>query len=61
MEIKIIEKGQLSNIYNEEDASIYEKIKKLIYIDVEMGKKILQHIQWILTKKYIEINADYRS
>ena len=62
-ELKIIEKGQLSNFYNEDDAKVYMKEEKKISIvvDLNIGKKNFTAYTMDLTKKYIEINADYRS
>ena len=47
--IKIIEKGQLSKSYIEDDAAVYMKEEKKIdiIVDLILVKKILQHIQWI--------------
>ena len=61
--IKIIEKGQLSKTYIEDDAAVYMKEEKQININVDLnlGKKIFTAYTMDLTKKYIEINADYRS
>jgi len=61
--IKVIEKGQLSNLYNEDDAAVYMREEKKIdlIIDLNMGKKHFTAYTMDLTKKYIEINADYRS
>ena len=61
--IKVIEKGQLSNSYNEDDAAVYmrEEEKIDLIIDLNMGKKHFTAYTMDLTKKYIEINADYRS
>ena len=62
--IKVIEKGQLSNLYNEDDAAVYLKEEKKIdlsYRSQRMGKKNFTAYTMDLTKKYIEINADYRS
>ena len=61
--IKIIEKGLLSKTYLEDDATIYMKEEKKIDIDVDLnlGKKNFTAYTMDLTKKYIEINADYRS
>ena len=61
--IKIIEKGQLSSTYNENDAEAYMKEEKRIdlYIDLNMGKKSFTAYTMDLTTKYIEINADYRT
>ena len=61
--IKIVEKGQLSNSYIEDDAAVYMKEEKKIniIIDLNIGKKSFTAYTMDLTKKYIEINADYRS
>ena len=61
--LKIIEKGQLSKTYIEEDAEVYMKESKKIDITVEigMGRKSFTAYTMDLTKKYIEINSDYRS
>ena len=61
--IKIIEKGQLSKKYIEDDAFVYMKESKKIdiTIDLGMGKKNFTAFTMDLTKKYIEINTDYRS
>ena len=59
---KIIEKGQLSTLYNEEEVAEYMKDKKIdLFIDIGTGKKNFTVYTMDLTKKYIEINADYRS
>ena len=61
--VKVIEKGQLLNTYIEDDAKIYMKEEKKIDIEVELGlgKKNFTAYTVDLTKRYIEINADYRS
>jgi len=61
--IKIIEKGQLSSTYNENDAEVYMKEEQKIdlYIDLNVGKKNFTAYTMDLTTKYIEINADYRT
>ena len=61
--IKIIEKGQLSKNYIEDDAIVYMREEKKIdiIVDLNMGKKNFTAYTMDLTKKYIEINADYRS
>jgi len=61
--LKIIEKGQLSKTYTEEDAFTYmSKEKKIdITIELNLGKKNFTAYTMDLTKKYIEINTDYRS
>ena len=61
--IKIIEKGQLSKTYIEDDVGAYMKEEKTIEIvvDINLGKKDFTAYTMDLTKKYIEINANYRS
>jgi glutamate N-acetyltransferase/amino-acid N-acetyltransferase len=60
--IKIIEKGQLSINYNEIEVAEYMKNEIIdISIDLNMGKKNFSVYTMDLTKKYIEINSDYRS
>ena len=61
--IKIIEKGQLSKTYLEEDAAVYMREEKHIdiFIDLNLGRKNFTAYTMDLTKKYIDINADYRS
>ena len=60
--LKVIEKGQLSISYNEEEIAEYMKNKKIdLFIDLGMGKKNFTAYTMDLTKKYIEINSDYRS
>jgi len=61
--IKIIEKGQLLKTYIEDDVEVYMKESKKIDIVVELnlGKKNFTAYTMDLTKKYIEINTDYRS
>jgi len=60
--IKIIEKGQLSINYNEIEVAEYMKNEKIdLSIDLNMGKKNFSVYTMDLTKKYFEINSDYRS
>ena len=60
--IKIIEKGQLVKNYTEDDVAIYMKNQSIdISINLNMGLKNFTAYTMDLTKKYIEINADYRS
>jgi len=61
--LKIIEKGQLSKTYIENDVGAYMKEEKTIEIvvDINLGKKDFTAYTMDLTKKYIEINANYRS
>ena len=61
--INIIEKGQISSAYIEDDAAVYMRESKKIEINIELGlgKKSFTAYTMDLTKRYIEINADYRS
>jgi|TARA_B110000438_G_scaffold301535_1_gene356689 glutamate N-acetyltransferase / amino-acid N-acetyltransferase len=60
--IKIIERGQLFSSYNEEEVLEYMRGEKIdVSIEIGMGKKNFTAYTMDLTKKYIEINADYRS
>ena len=60
--IKIIEKGHLVKNYKESDVANYMKNKSIdISINLNMGLKNFTAYTMDLTKKYIEINADYRS
>jgi glutamate N-acetyltransferase/amino-acid N-acetyltransferase len=60
--IKIIEKGQLLKNYKESDVASYMKAQAIdISINLNMGLKKFTVYTMDLTKKYIEINADYRS
>ncbi len=60
--IKIIEKGELVNDYKEDDIAAYMKNEKIdIIIDLGMGKKEFTAYTMDFTKKYVEINSDYRS
>ena len=61
--ITIVEKGQLSKTYIEDDAAVYMRETRKIDIDVELnlGTKNFTAYTMDLTKKYIEINTDYRS
>ena len=61
-EIKIIEKGELLETYDEENAKDYMKGSSIdININLNMGSKNFTAYTMDLTKKYIEINSDYRS
>jgi glutamate N-acetyltransferase / amino-acid N-acetyltransferase len=61
--LKIIEKGMISKTYIESDAEVYMKEEKKIdiTIDLNLGRKNFTVYTMDLTKKYIDINADYRS
>ena len=59
---KIIDKGQLSNFYNESELKEYMKNDKIeIIVDLNVGNKNFSSYTMDLTKKYIEINSDYRT
>ena len=58
----IVEKGQLSNSYNEIEVAEYMKDEKIdITVDLNVGKKNFTAYTMDLTRKYIEINSNYRS
>ena len=60
--IKVIAKGQLVNNYKENQVSDYMKNQTIdLSINLNMGLKKFTVYTMDLTKKYIEINADYRS
>ena len=60
--IKIIEKGELSINYNEIEVAEYMKNEKIdLNINLNVGKKNFSAYTMDFTKKYIEINSDYRS
>ena len=60
--IKIIEKGQIVADYNEQEVAEYMKNEKIdLFVDIGTGKKNFSAYTMNLTKKYIEINSDYRS
>jgi len=61
-ELKVIDKGQLVNSYKESEVANYMKGQAIdISINLNMGLKKFTAYTMDLTKKYIEINADYRS
>ena len=60
--IKIIEKGQLFSGYEEVEVAEYMRGEKIdLTVDLNIGNKNFTAYTMDLTKKYIEINADYRS
>ncbi len=60
--ITIIENGKLSSSYNEDEAAIYMKEEKIdLFVNLNIGKKEFTSYTMDLTKKYIEINSDYRT
>jgi glutamate N-acetyltransferase / amino-acid N-acetyltransferase len=61
-EIDIVINGKLSSQYNEKEASDYMKNSNIeIKVNVASGNKNFTAYTMDLTKKYVEINADYRS
>ena len=60
--LKIIHKGKIYPSYKEYEAAEYMKNKVIdLIIDLGVGKKFFTAYTMDLTKKYIEINSDYRS
>jgi len=60
--INIIQNGKINANYNEEETSDYMKNNNIdIQVDIFGGTKNFTVYTMDLTKKYIEINADYRS
>ncbi len=60
--IKIIDRGQLIKNYKETKVADYMKNLSIdISINLNSGSKLFSAYTMDLTKKYIEINADYRS
>ena len=60
--IKVVDKGQLLNSYIESDVASYMKENAIdISVNLNMGLKKFTAYTMDLTKKYIEINANYRS
>tara|TARA_B100001996_G_scaffold65399_1_gene47321 strand:+ start:2121 stop:3422 length:1302 start_codon:yes stop_codon:yes gene_type:complete len=61
-DIKVVEKGQLTPGYEEALVAEYMRGEKIdLQIDIGIGSKNFTAYTMDLTKKYIEINADYRS
>ena len=61
-EITIIQNGKLSINYSETECSYYMKNSNIeITVDILNGSKKFTAYTMDLTKKYIEINADYRT
>ena len=59
---KIIENGNLSKSYDEKEVANYMKNENIdIIVDMGVGIKEFTSYTMDLTKKYIEINSDYRS
>ena len=61
-DLNIVNKGKIYNQYNESEAANYMKKSSIeINISIGKGKKNFTVYTMDLTKKYIEINSDYRS
>ena len=61
-ELKVVEKGLISNSYNELEVAEYMQGEKIdFFIEIGTGKKNFTAYTMDLTKKYIEINANYRT
>ena len=59
---KIIENGQLSKFYKEEEVANYMKEERIeIIVDLNIGKKEFTAYTMDLTKEYIDINTNYRT
>jgi len=60
--ISVVHNGKLNSNYNEEEVSEYIKSDSIdINVDISSGSKGFKVYTMDLTKKYIEINGDYRS
>ena len=60
--LDIIQNGKLNNNYNEDEAANYMKNDNInIQVEINNGSKNFTVYSMDFTKKYIEINADYRS
>ena len=60
--ISVIHNGKLNSNYNEDEVSEYMKSDSIdINVDISSGSKSFKVYTMDLTKKYIEINGDYRS
>ncbi len=60
--INIVQNGKINPNYNEDEASEYMKNDNIeIYIDIFSGSKNFITYTMDFTKKYIDINSDYRS
>jgi len=61
-ELLIVNKGKVSSQYSETETANYMKNSNIeLTIDIGIGKKNFTVYTMDLTKKYIDINADYRS
>ena len=61
-DIIVVQNGKINVNYKEEEASDYMKNDNIeIYVSISKGSKNFIAYTMDLTKKYIEINSDYRS
>ena len=61
-DLNIVNKGKINNQYNEIEAANYMKNSSIeIIVSIGKGKKNFTVYTMDLTKKYIQINADYRT
>ncbi len=61
-DISVVHNGKLNSNYNENEVSEYMKSDSIeINVDISSGSKKFKVYTMDLTKKYIEINGDYRS
>ena len=59
---KVLEKGQLSKSYSEQQLKEYMKNNSIkITLEINLGKKSFTCYTMDFTKKYLEINSDYRT
>ncbi len=59
---KVLERGQVSKNFSEQQLKEYMKGKSIrIILEINLGKKNFTCYTMDLTKKYFEINSDYRS
>ena len=59
---KILEKGQLSKSYSEQQVKEYMRNDSIrITLEINLGKKSFTCYTMDFTKKYLEINSDYRT
>ena len=59
---KILDKGQLSKNYSEQQLKEYMKNDSIkIILEMNLGRKNFTCYTMDLTKKYLEINSDYRT
>ena len=61
-DISIVYNGKINHNYNESEASEYMKNSDIyMEVNISSGTKNFTAYTMDLTKKYVEINADYRS